>query len=300
MILMATYGLWYFKVQNEKYETFANMGTPSELKERGFTYAVSVNSPRYEDIPESGTSYWDGYRDGEYFGRWLDPYLVGIDYLVVIPVLSRASSNQVRGINYWKGWVDGIFENTSGYQVGFYWGYESPWQIIDEIHTDRVVPETELADISDYIRNDKGQLFIWSPYTNGTINLDGTDIKTIWRYFNYVFVQPNYYQTCTRKGTTGNTYSFSELVDVLNWIWNATPNTYLTLEADRSVLGQQEHCRCLSSICECSLDRCIDYAGDYVLAQMNSVVQNIWPQRMYYFSVDLGVVDTVREKYSLW
>ena len=297
---MATYCLWYFKVQNGRYEPFNNMGAASELKERRFTYAVALNSPRYERIPQSGSSYQDGYHDGEYFGKWLDPYLAGMDYLVTIPVFSRSSDTEIRGINYWKGWIDGIFENTTGYQVGFYWDYESPWQIIDGIHDDRVIPETELKEISEYIRTEKNQVFIWSPYTNGTINLDGTDIKRIWRYFNYVFVQPNYYQTCTRKGTTGNTYSFSELVDVLNWIWNATPNTYITLEADRSVLGQQEHCRCLSSTCGCSMDKCIDYARDYVSAQMNSVVQNIWPQRMYYFSVDLAVVDRIREKYSLW
>ena len=249
--VMATYGLWYFKAQDGNYETFPSPGTPSQLKGRGFTYAIALHSAAkdgngnllYGNIPFSGYSYNDGYQNGASLGRWIDSMLKGIDYLVVVPVLIDESNRGVRGIQYWKGWVDGVYDNTSGYQVGFYWYLENPWQV-----SGGVVYEEDIQEISNYIKN-KGQQFIWIPYVHDKVNLENTDIKSIANYFTFVFVQPHYYQrwkeyyTGTLEGTPNEypylTRGVDALIEILNWIWSI-PNGYIEMEVDGTINSYPE------------------------------------------------------------
>ncbi len=91
------YALWYFKPYDGNYERFPYAGTPSQLKEIGFNYAIALHSSGYGNIPFSGDKYEDGHKDGESFGRWIDSMLNGIDYLVVIPVLIEEGKLKGRG-----------------------------------------------------------------------------------------------------------------------------------------------------------------------------------------------------------
>ena len=216
-----------------------------------------------------------------------------------------------RGVDYWKGWVDGVYDNTSGWQVGFYWSLESPYQTIN----DRYLTKIELDTISNYVKTSRSQVLHWIPALGSalccmkpteTIDqvLDATAITTIYGDFNLVFCQPNYYQNAeiardpTSKCSKTNrcnqlNYTYDRLLDVIKWIWNATSNTYIELEADRGVLGTPENCRCEIGTC------CVDYACKYVQAQKD-VTDSVWAQRAYYFSTEVAVIDTVRNQCSDW
>ncbi len=177
------YALWYFKPYDGNYEAFSSAGSPEELKNIGFTHAIALHSPakdknrnlKYGNIPFSGDKYENGHKDGKSFGRWIDSILNGIDYLVVIPVLIEEGKLKegVRGIEYWKGWIDGVCNNTGNYLKGFYWYLEYPWQIHDNI-----VSEDDIREISDYIKKKRLQ-FIWIPYVHDGIDPDKTDIKVL-------------------------------------------------------------------------------------------------------------------------
>jgi len=94
-------------------------------------------------------------------------------------------------------------------------------------------------------------------------------------------------------------YTYQELVEVVNWIYDAAPNTWIEMETDRSVLGESENCRCIKTECDCLLSSCVDYACDYVRAEKD-VTGSVWAQKAYYFSTEVEVIDTVRNQCSDW
>ncbi|NJE00066.1 DUF4855 domain-containing protein [Thermococcus sp. LS1] len=281
---MATYGLWYFKAQDGSYGTFPSAGTPSQLEDRGFTYAVALHSSAkdengnllYGNIPFSGYSYNDGYQDGASLGRWVDPILRGIDYLVVIPVLIDESRTRgVRGIQYWKGWVDGVYNNTSGYQVGFYWYLEYPWQV-----SDGIVYEEDIQEISAYIRN-KGQQFIWIPYFHYSYpdhisDITKTDIGLLAKYFTYVFIQPNYYQ-----GTTRTLQDFNVVYNQIEELKeeNNLSNIFMEMECDGRVRSPDPGTAVEYRERACAY---VSYTKDY-------------PHRAYYYDTNLQNIQKMEE-----
>ncbi|WP_157198865.1 hypothetical protein [Methanothermococcus okinawensis] len=114
--------MWYFEYNMNQYEKRFN-GEVSDLLNRNFNYAIALEVSEGKSLPQSGYSYDNGYNDGKELGIWLDPHLRGIDYFVAIPYYEEGGNNagEKRGLEYWKGYVDGIYNNTSGYQIGFYW-----------------------------------------------------------------------------------------------------------------------------------------------------------------------------------
>ena len=113
-------------------------------------------------------------------------------------------------------------------------------------------------------------------------------------YFTFVFVQPHYYQRWkeyyngTLKGSPSD-YPYLKdgidaLVKVLNWVWSI-PNGYIEMEVDGSID---------------KYPGLIDRACDYVAAQKNSKVKGIWPQRAYYYGVDLDNVREVKRHCPDW
>ncbi len=273
------YALWYFKYTNT-YEKEFNR-TVDDLLNRGFNYAVALEVSEGRYIPQSGFSYDDGYNDGKELGKWLDSYLRGIDYFVAIPYYKEGSSNpgDKRGLDYWKGYIDGIYYNTSDYQIGFYWNLESCGQVKWGYITDY-----ELNELSNYIRN-KHYQFIWIPSLGGrTIQqLEDSGVKNTMKYFNYVFCQPNYYQRDTMQD--GSEYTYDKLVEILNWIRKASQNSYIELEADNQVLSNPNK---------------VLRACDYVKAQKDSIVGDIWQRRAYYFDTKKEVIDRVRRTCPEW
>lgn len=307
---MATYALWYFRPQYGNYTIFETNVPTSDLSDLGFDYTIALHAPgkegEYGQMPMSGYSYDDGYNDGKGLAQWLEQEVnPELPYLVEIPVLVKDDKEQwilfknsnyiikpaVRGLDYWRGWIDGVYTHTGGLQRGFYWNLEFPWQVVRE-----VVYEEDISTLSDKII-DWGQQFIWIPYVNDTINRDNTDIKSLARYFTYVFVQPHYYQrwreyyTGTLKGSPkkypylDSETGVSALVAVLNWVRKNVPNGYLELEVDGSINQYPEltHKAC-----------------DYVSAQRRSEVGGLWPKRAYYYGVDLKNVREVRGHCPDW
>ncbi|MCQ6253914.1 DUF4855 domain-containing protein [Methanocaldococcus sp.] len=193
---MGSFALWYFGY-DYKYEKRFN-GNVNDLLNRNFNYAIALEVSEGKDIPQSGFLYIDGYNDGKELGKWIDHHLRGIDYFVAIPYYKEGCSNrgERRGLDYWKGYIDGVYDNTSGYQIGFYWNLESCGQVKWGYITDY-----ELNELSNYIRNEQYQQFIWIPSLGGRSiqQLEDSGVQNTMKYFNYVFCQPNYYQRNTMQ-----------------------------------------------------------------------------------------------------
>ncbi|EHP83558.1 DUF4855 domain-containing protein [Methanotorris formicicus] len=169
--------------------------------------------------------------------------------------------------------------------MGFYWNFECPGQVSWGFITD-----WEIAQLSTYIKQKSNELnrkleFIWIPSLGGrTIQqLEDSGVKNTMRYFNYVFCQPNYYQRDTMQD--GSEYTYDKLVEILNWIRNASRNSYIELEADNQVLSNPNK---------------VLRACDYVKAQKDSVVRDIWQRRAYYFDTKKEVIDRVRRTCPEW
>jgi len=275
---MTLYGLWYFKAKGGFPEEFPNAGTPSTLKNVGFNYAVALYSKAedkgsgdllYGGVPYSGITYEDGYNDALKFAGWIDSKLRGIDYLVFIPVLADDYSLDFgsRTTQYLKGWVDGIYSNTSSYQKGFYWYLEFPWQVAKNI-----VYEETINEISDYIRH-RGQQFIWIPYVHDGNNPEGTDIKSITTYFTYVFLQSNYYQ-----GKTSDLDKwYNEVLLYLRNEYNLN-NLYMELECDGGVNSPDP------TTAEYYRERACEYVN----------YANNFSYKAYYYNVNIENVQTMK------
>ena len=280
----------------------------SKLRDLGFDYIIALHTcgenGKYGQVPMSGYSYEDGYNDARQLAQWLEQEVnPDLPYLVEVPVLVKDDNEQwelfknsnytikpaVRGIDYWKGWIDGIYTNTGGRQRGFYWNLEFPWQVIRGI-----VYEEDVSSLSSKIM-EWGEEFIWIPYVNDKINLKHTDIRSLSKYFTYVFVQPHYYQTwkeyysgTLKEATDKHPYltkdGVAKLVEILNWV-REIPNGYIEMEVDAAINLYPD---------------LINKACDYVTAQKKSIVGGIWPYRAYYYGARLKNIDSVRKRCPEW
>ncbi|WP_246112246.1 DUF4855 domain-containing protein [Thermococcus aciditolerans] len=308
--------------------------------------------------PNKGKSRYDvGYSDGQFLSLWISSRVGTIKYYVPIP-FSYGLDNSIRNplnekkrysalprdcpINgfdrsYWHGWIDGVLSVVDDYRVGFYWSYESCLQatkhdpnFVDyfgpmcNANTKEYVDDyiTFIRDMFRYIHN-RGQELIWIPATGGRgvsylNDPDYDGIPKIGGYFDYVFVQPNYYQYSKRneRGITRDLpYTYEKLVEKTRWIYkelprkikeqnpNSTTTVSIEMEADSAVLlGQRGHC----ALCKyenhhyvCDNEKCLERACDYYRA-IREVSPTAFPTRAYYFGTDFEVIDRVRERCPGW
>lgn len=286
---MARYALWYFKPLNGNYATFNTNIPVSELGRLGFDYVICLHATgrngEYGQMPMSGYSYEDGYNDGKALANWLEETIDSeIQYLVEIPVLVKDDKEQwevfkssgytikppTRKLNYWIGWIEGVYTHTGSLQKGFYWNLEFPWQIIRGI-----INEGEISTVPDKI-SDLGQQFIWIPYGHEGINLEHTDIKTIAKYFTYIFVQPNYY-----KGKTEDFDEWSYLFNSFRQGHNLN-NVFMEMECDNGVQSGG----CFNNK---SPEECIRRACEYVRYARN------YPHRAYYYGADIQNLQIMKQ-----
>ena len=291
---MSKYALWYFKPKWGNYGMF-DTNKPASLRELGFDYMIALDTVgpggKYGQMPRSGYSYDDGYKEGKELAQWIEhevnPELL---YLVEIPVLVKEDNAEwelfkktyykippdVRGLDYWKGWIDGVYTNTGELEKGFYWNLEFPWQVVRG-----VVSESAIKELSEKIMNWQ-QEFIWIPYAHGDINWENTDIKTLDRYFTYIFAQPNYYQ-----GKTQNLEdwfkSFKEFRDKYS-----LNNIYMEMECDGGVISgkkikEDDHYIYITA------DTLKERACKYVQYAKN------FPHRAYYFDTDVENLKTMNK-----
>lgn len=307
---MTTYVLWYFKPQYGSYAAFDTNMPTSKLRDLGFDYMIVLHAPgrdgEYGQMPMSGYSYDNGYNGGKQLAQWLEQEVnPELPYLVEIPVLVRDDKEQwelfknsnytikprIRGLDYWRGWLDGVYTHTSGLQRGFYWNLEFPWQIVRA-----VVYEEDIIALSEKIK-DWGQQFIWIPYVNDRIDLDRTDIKLLSQHFTHVFVQPHYYQTWRDyySGSlqkppgeypylnTDEKERLDELTKVFRWIEDI-PNGSIEMEVDEAINLYPD---------------LVNKPCDYVKVQKR-IKGHVWPNRAYYYGTNLRNVNLVREKCPDW
>jgi len=350
MMPVAKFALWWVRWDKDAgtYESRMIVGsrkaTVEDFRERGFDRIV-VLSGEGRGIKYSGSGYGNGYMDGLHFAHWVLSGILGdVKYYITIPFSEKSGNlrdNPTSGFDgsYWAGWIDGVLNVYDPRRIGFYWSYESCLQATINDPALRVLGITNnnqkeqyeeayiqfIGDMSNYIHN-HGLELIWIPatrdrgvsYLNDDLDYDG--IPEIGRYFDYIFVQPNYYQnSICIENINGSKqtfpYTYEKLVEKIRWIYEElpgrinNPNTTVSIEmeADRSILYEyiskthmEENFReSLIEKCgprftrECLLRYTYDakeVAFQYVTSQKD-VLGRKYENLAYYFSVDLKVID---------
>ncbi|GAB6136479.1 DUF4855 domain-containing protein [Thermococcus prieurii] len=311
------------------------------FKSRGFDRVVFL-SGEGRGINYTG----NGYEDGRYLALWIMSHISSIKYYVTIP-FSQYGSKKLRddpsegfANSYWRDWIDGVLSVFDSNRLGFYWSYESCLQATP--HDEANVTEEFIREMSRYIHN-HNQEFIWIPATGSGSSVRGVSylndpdydgILTIGGYFDYVFVQPNYYEysKVDEEGNPHLPYTYEKLVEMVRWVYeelpkkirehnpNAKTTVSIEMEADRAVLlGQCGHCadceyknnKCV----QCNNEKCRERACQYVWAILevysevfnrrppippDRAIDTLFPDRAYYFGTDFTVIDKVRETCPEW
>ncbi|KUH32043.1 hypothetical protein APY94_11045, partial [Thermococcus celericrescens] len=274
----------------------------------------------------------NGYDDGLRMALWLSSRVGSMNYYVPIPFYKYGSKkprdNPSKGFNnsYWKDWIDGVLSVVDSNRLGFYWSYESCLQATPN---DAAGVSVEfIQKMSNYVHN-HGQELIWIPTIGNRdvtyLRKDAFDgILKIGGYFDYVFVQPNYYQNsdCIKEinGTKQTfPYSYDKLVERIQFIHgeltekikeqNYHTVVSIEMEADRTVLGIPcgysgkcpENMACDRNLKTC-YENCREHqyekAINYALNYMRALHDTGWkPSDLaYYFSTDLKVIDALQER----
>lgn len=276
------------------------------FKDRGFDRVVFLDIEG-KDINYTG----DGHKDGASLALWISSRISGMGYYVPIPFYKYQSNDPRDNLSksfansYWKDWIDGVLSISDSNRLGFYWDYESRFQKEEEF----------IKEMSSYIHNHEQEV-IWIPST-GTSDVDSlknSAIPVISKYFDYVFVQPNYYEY-------NSDYTYEKLVEKVRWVYeelpkkirehnpNSTTTVSIEMEADRTVLGI--HCTspgdCPEGMnCDSSIHTCYEHCRDhnpqkainYALDYVRALKEIDWkPSNLaYYFSTDFKVIDTLQEQ----
>ncbi|WP_297418717.1 DUF4855 domain-containing protein [Thermococcus sp.] len=343
---MSKFGLWWVRWNGSDYESRMTVGsrkaTVGDFKERGFDRIV-VLSGEGRGINYRGSGYGNGYMDGLHFAHWVLSNILGdVEYYITIPFSDKNGNlrdNPANGFDgsYWRGWIDGVLNVYDPRRIGFYWSYESCLQATINDPALKVLSISDnqkeqykeayvqfIKDMSNYTHSN-GLELVWIPATGDRgvtyLRKDSFDgIPTIGSYFDYVFVQPNYYQNSIcieyingHKQTLP--YSYEKLVEKIRWVYEElprninNPNTRISIEmeADRSILYEyiskthrEENFReSLIEKCgprftrECLLRytyEAKEIAFQYITGQKD-VLGKKYKDLAYYFSVDLGVID---------
>ncbi|WP_456422272.1 DUF4855 domain-containing protein [Thermococcus sp.] len=346
---MSKFGLWWVK-WDENFGSYVSRMTLGGREPTSYYEAVQWFKDRdfdrvvLLDGEGRGINYTgNGYEDGRYLALWVMSHISSIKYYVTIPFSygsGELRDNPSEGFanSYWRSWIDGVLSVVDGNRLGFYWSYESCLQatlhdpalevlgIKDKNQKEkyREAYIQFIEDMSIYIHN-RGQELIWIPATGTRSTEDlknGSGIPVIAKYFDYVFIQPNYYQYNSQ-------YTYEKLVEKIRWIHGEltetvreqNPNTTVSveMEADNAVLPDQcGHC----ALCEyknrqcvkCDNGGCLERACQYVGAILEvyyetfnldpippeRAINTLFPDRAYYFGTNLEVIDTVRRKCPGW
>ncbi|ASJ11141.1 hypothetical protein A3L12_07435 [Thermococcus sp. P6] len=290
---MARFGLWWIRWDGSKY-TSRMSGSLEEFRELGFDYAVVLGSSGV-NIQYTGNAETDAFNLSEYLSDTMDmPYYVTIPFSTP----SKEPRGNITGSfegSYWEKWIDVFTKSSDPNLKGFYWSLENAWMFKDDqINRNRGISHGLIQAMSEKIHN-AGFEFIWIP-SACTLKLDGTNIFPLnnseckncpgaYEFFDYIFVQPNYY-----LGKGENVFSdYSDLENYLRELQRLKStyhawNVYLEMEADECVIGGGGNCRtCYDP------ENCTRLAGDYIRGQLN-VFGRKYSQRAYYFRVTFDVL----------
>ncbi|WP_342764403.1 DUF4855 domain-containing protein [Thermococcus sp. M36] len=334
---MAKFALWWVRWNGSDYESRMTVGgrkaTVEDFRERGFDRVVVLDGEG-GGSHYTGPYYDSGRNDGKEFARWVLDNVHGIPVYITIP-FKRPDGGQrdqalipfkYSGVNsYYKGWIDGVLSVDNSDLTGFYWSYES---CLQTGNYGKNVSKEFIQYMYNYI-HDHGLELTWIPATNergvSYLSDDAFDgILKVGGYFDYVFVQPNYYQNknCIENinGTKQTfSYSYKKLVEKIRYIHDGlqkhvrkqNPNTVVSIEmeADRTILGipcgysgrcpENMGCdrnlkTCYENCREHEHEKAINYALDYMRALHDARWE---PSDLaYYFSTNLKVMDALQER----
>ncbi|MBP1910818.1 DUF4855 domain-containing protein [Thermococcus stetteri] len=248
-----TSGLWYLNWDGRdfgslmKYHGDTTMSTVQEkLREVGIdSLAIldtSEKKPHEEgrDIIYTGDPREDAYTLSEFLSENVTmPYYVEIPYY-------KYRSDTPRGPDYWKRWVE-VFMRSSYYNLrGFYWNYECPMMF--EAKAVGASWETVISELANRI-HEAGFEFIWIPHVHTTSEDDIKSLRVFNSgksynhhaayYFDWVFLQPNYYQGKLLPANSDTLKQWKEYVDnakknLRNY--RGVDNIYYMFECDGAVL----------------------------------------------------------------
>ncbi|NJE00494.1 DUF4855 domain-containing protein [Thermococcus sp. JdF3] len=311
---MSKFGLWWVKWNGSGYKSRMS-GTAREFRNLGFDSAVVLFS--YKHIRYTG----NGREDAHYLSRYLQDEM-DISYYAPIPFFNPSkrpvgdTAGRFEG-SYWAGWIEDFMTSSDTNLKGFYWTLENAWMFKeDQIQKQAGISFSIIRDMAESIHNN-GFEFIWIP-SACTLNLAGTNIFPMGKYpgafefFDYVFVQPNYYQkSIISDGKHTYRYNYEKLVEWIRTLESLKNrhdafNVFMEMEADRSLLYNyisKTHIE--ENFRESLIERCgprftheclIQYTNDaketafqYITAQKDALGWK-YGNLAYYFSVDFDVI----------
>ncbi|SEV87052.1 protein of unknown function [Thermococcus thioreducens] len=295
VIPMANFGLWWVRWNGSDYESRMT-GTLEEFKGLGFDYAVILGQPAH--IQYTGNAETDAYNLSEYLSDHLNmPYYVTIPFFTPSKTPRGNITGNFEG-SYWERWIY-VFTGSSDPNLkGFYWSLENAWIFKqDQLNIKKGISHELIKAMSQKI-HDAGFKFIWIPSAS-TPYLEGTNIFPLntsgchncpgaYEFFDYIFVQPNYYLAKGVPNISGYN-DFKEYLRKLESLKSSHHawNVYLEMEADECVIGSGGNCRTCSNTLNCT-----KLAGDYIKVQLD-VLGKRYTQRAYYFGVTFDVVKHV-------
>ncbi|BAD85214.1 hypothetical protein, conserved, containing ATP/GTP-binding site motif A [Thermococcus kodakarensis KOD1] len=245
-----TFGLWYLKWDGRdfrslmKYHGDTTMSTVQEkLREVGIDSLVILDTGwgiEGKSMIYTGDPGEDAYTLSEFLSENVTmPYYVEIPYY-------KYRSDTPRGPDYWKRWID-VFVISSDYNLrGFYWNYECPMMF--EAKAVGASWETVISELANRI-HEAGFEFIWIPYMHYTTKSE-IEGKRVFKkdsynhhaayYFDWVFLQPNYYKGELLPANSDTLKQWKMYVDdakenLRNY--RGVDNIYYEFECDGAVLN---------------------------------------------------------------
>ncbi|NJE01795.1 DUF4855 domain-containing protein [Thermococcus sp. JdF3] len=293
--------------------------TAGDFRERGFEGIVILDGEG-RNSHCSGFMYSNGYKDGRELAEWVLSPGVDTSLYVTIPFYrpdgkqrdqAQASFSSVPD-SYYRGWIDGVLSIDNSDLRGFYWSYES---CLQTGNYGKNVSEEFIQSLHDYVHG-HGEELMWIPATGnrGVTYLDDPSfcaIQSLAGYFDYIFVQPNYYQNSTLNEKYGTVpYTYQKLIEKVEWIDNMPGNVSIEMEVDRSILYNYiSRTHIEENFREPLIERCgprftheclIQYTCDakeiafHYLKAQKDVLNRKYKDLAYYFSVDLRVIDEMK------
>ena len=201
---MATFGLWYLLWDGRefrslmRYQGSTAISTVQEkLRKVGIKNLVVLDTGMGREgksMIYTGNPWEDAYALSEFLSdNMIMPYYVEKPFY-------GYRSGVARGFDYWKQWIEVFMRSSDPNLRGFYWNYESPMMFsYSEVG---VSWETVISELASRIHGG-GFEFIWIPYMHYTSENDIKNQRVFSRdsfnhhaayYFDWVFLQPNYYQ----------------------------------------------------------------------------------------------------------
>ncbi|WP_456393946.1 hypothetical protein [Thermococcus sp.] len=229
----------------------------------------------------TGNPEEDAYSLSEFLSdNMIMPYYVEISFYKHRTYCSSSdcSLEDMRGLEYWKSWVEMFMISSDPNLRGFCWNFESPMMFPS---TNGLSWEEAISELAAMIHS-AGFEFIWIPYVHTTSWEKIKDLRIFnpgsyehhgAYYFDWVFLQPGYYQGYITPAEISTLQSWKEYVDEAKsdrYNYRGIDNIYYEFECDGAVLTSSVY-----------RQRACDYLR--VLGKPS--------QRAYYYDVDVKALE---------